>query len=535
MAETIRILVGDKLAQEGIDYLNSFEDVEVDVKTGLSEDELAKIIGQYHGLIIRSGVQVTAKVLENPGKLKGIARAGVGVDNIDLDASTAKGILVMNSAEASTVTTAELAFTLLMAMARNIGPAATIMTQGGWDRGKFVGTQLSGKTLGIVGFGRIGQTVAKRAIAFGMKVLAFDPVYNAETALDGRVRLFKSFDEILPQVDFISFHVPLNDQTRNMLNADRFAMCRDGVMIVNAARGGVIDIDAMLEAIESGKCGGAAIDVYEKEPLASDSTMRNNPKVLLTPHLGASTAEAQLAVSTDACAQLLEYLKGEGLRGAVNLGGVRFDLEPSQTRFIDLAQRMAKLLAPMCEDGISSFTTTINGNQLGNAVSTAERMALIEMLQSQLELPVNLVNVKLIADQRGISIKTVTEEAKHDTTHIRIDVQSGECNRYITGTIYADHQPRVLEINGYHMDMIPAGPMLIVLNEDKPGMIGLVGSELSDAMINIADMAISRKGDTAMMVIKIDQQPDEKIINRLRNRPGILKVAEVNLPPLNGE
>ncbi len=532
MSDKIRILVADKLAQAGIDYLQSFQDVQVDVKTGLSEDELAAIVGDYHGLIVRSGVQVTAKVLDNPGKLRSVARAGVGVDNIDLTAATAKGVLVMNSADASTITTAEHAFAMLMALARNIGPAYKTMADGGWDRGKYVGTQLSGKTLGIVGFGRIGRTVAERALVFGMNVVAFDPVFNADSALDGRVKIFKDFDEMVPELDFVSFHVPLNDHTRSMLNADRFAKAKPGLRVVNAARGGVVDIPDLLAAIESGQCGGAAIDVYESEPPAEDDPLRANPKVLCTPHLGASTSEAQQAVSTDACAQILEYLRGEGVRGAVNLGGVRFDLDPAQQPFVELAERMAKLIAVMCDQGIGNVSVTLDGELLASAGSTIERMVVINLLQSQLDDPVNVVNVKLIADERGIKSSTTIIDEPRNTPKIRIEVQTGDNTRHIVGSVFADGLPRVLDICGYYMDMVPEGNMLVLQNEDKPGMVGIVGTEMAEADMNIADMTLARLGDKAIMVLKLDSTPDEAVLNRLKARPGILKVATTSLPPI---
>lgn len=529
--EPINVLVADKLAPQGLELLKG-AGVHVDVKTGLSEDQIADIIGNYDGLLVRSGVQVTAKVLERHGRLRAIARAGVGVDNIDLDAATAKGVLVMNSAEASTITTAEHAFTLMMALARNVGPAYKTMSEGGWDRNKYVGRQLHGKTLGIVGFGRIGRTVAERGLAFGMKVLAYDPVFNAETALDGQVRMVKTFDELVTQVDFLSFHVPLNEHTRNMLNAERFAKARKGLMVVNAARGGVIDIDALIAAMDSGQCGGAALDVFEVEPLDKENPLRKHPKVLLTPHLGASTAEAQDAVSNAACAQLLEYLRGEGIRGAVNAPGVRLDLDPIQLKFVDLAQRMGRLIAPMCEAGIGEVTVTVKGSALTAAAPTIERMAVVELMSHQLDVPVNVINARLYAEQRGIKVRSVVEDEPSGTPRVRIEITSGKDKRVIAGSVFADGQPRVLEINGYHMDMVPAGTMAFLLNEDRPGMIGLVGTEFGSAGANIADMALSRRGNTAMMVLKLDATPDESLINRLRARPGILKVASVQLPPL---
>ncbi|MBI1368494.1 MAG: phosphoglycerate dehydrogenase [Planctomycetes bacterium] len=532
--DVIHILIADKLSPAGVEMLKNTENVTVDVKPGLKEDELAAIAGNYDGMIIRSGAQVTAKVLANPGKLRVIARAGVGVDNVDLDAATEKGVLVMNSADASTITTAEHAFALLMALARNIGPAYKVMTEGGWDRNKFVGRQLEGKTLGVVGFGRIGRTVAERGLAFGMKVVAVDTFLNAETALDGQVKIIKSFDEMLGMVDFVSFHVPLNDHTRNMLNAERFAKARKGFMIINAARGGVIELDALIAALDAGQCGGAALDVYEVEPLEKDSPLRKHPKILLTPHLGASTEEAQEAVSNHACAQALEYLQGKGIRGAVNAAGLRMDLEPMQIKYVELAKRMARLISPMCEKGISGVTVTCQGESLAGAASTIERMALVEVLSDALDVPVNVVNAKLFAEQRGIQTRSVIDDQPRPIAQVVIEIQSGSDRRRIVGAIYQDGQPRVLEICGYHMDMVPAGPMVLLLNEDKPGMIGLIGNEFGGAGANIADMALSRRGDTAMTVLKLDNVPAEALLTRLKSKPGIRKIAVVELPPVKG-
>jgi D-3-phosphoglycerate dehydrogenase len=533
MSEMIKILVADKLAKEGLDYLQNAGDVAVDVKVGLSEDELAAVVGEYDGLIVRSGAQVTAKVLAEPGRLRGVCRAGVGVDNIDLPAATSRGVLVMNSAEATTITTAELAFSLLMALARNIGPAYKSMTEGAWDKSKFVGRQLGGKTLGVVGFGRIGRTVAERALAFDMKVLAFDPLFAAATACDGRVKMFRNVDDMLGECDFLSFHCPLNDQTRGMLNPQRFALCKDGVLVVNAARGGIVDTEALIEALDSGKCGGAAIDVFEEEPLPGDSPLRTHPKIVTTPHLGASTAEAQAAVSKDACAQLLEYLRGEGLRGAVNIAGVRFDLDPVQMQFVDLAQRMGMLIAPMCEEGVGTVTVTVIGSQLRGAASTVERMAAVALLTGQVDPPVNVINVGVVAEERGIKLKSVAQEDGGEVQRLVIEVEGGTTVRRIVGTVYADGQPRILQIGSYHMDIVPGGPMILLLNQDQPGMIGLVGTEMGNAGVNIADMAITRAGDTAMMLINIDEMPANDIIDTIKRRPGILKVAAVMLPPLN--
>jgi D-3-phosphoglycerate dehydrogenase len=536
---TFRVLAADKLAPEGLDFLKSQPDVELVNKPGLSEDEYASLVREVDGMVVRSGVQVTAKMLANPGRLKVIARAGVGVDNIDLDAATAKGILVMNSADASTISTAEHAFALLMALSRNIGPAYKGMCEGKWERG-LIGRQLSGRTLGVVGFGRIGRTVAERALAFGMTVVAYDPFINVPTMLDGKVKMFREFTELLPHADVLTFHVPLNDQTKGMLGRETFKLCRDGVMVVNAARGGVVDEDALLEAIESNKCSGAALDVFSKEPPAKDSKLLNHPKILTTPHLGASTKEGQEAVSVAAAAGLLQYLRGQGISGAVNAGGVRVDLDPLQAAYVDLAGRMAELVSPMLTRGIATITFELNGKALAAATGTIERTALVGLLRRHLDTPVNVISVGHIAQQRGIQLRTITTEDDTLGTRLSITVAGpagavddktlpGDEVRRIVGRVYDDLRPRVVEINGYHMDMIPAGSMVLIQNEDRPGMIGTVGTEFGEAKANIADMTISRRGHTALMLLKLDAEPPAALLNRLPHRPGILKVAAVKL------
>lgn len=534
--EKFKVLAADKLDQQGLDYIESQTDAQLINKPGLSEDELAAIAGEHDAMIVRSGVKVTRKVLENPGRLKIVARAGVGVDNIDLAAATEKGILVVNTAEANTITTAEHALALMLALARNIGPAYQTMAEGGWDRNKFKGRQMAGKTLGIIGFGRIGRTIAERALAFDMKVIAYDPFINAETAMDGRVKLYKKFEELVPHADVLTFHVPLNDQTRGMLNKDTFELCRDGVLVVNASRGGVVDEDDLVPAIESGKCGGAALDVFTDEPPAEDSPLRKHPKVLTTPHLGASTVEAQQAVSIDAAASCLAYLRGEGVKGAVNAAGLRLDLSPIQQRYADLAQRMAMLIDPLVADGVSSVNTVVSGHDLASAAEMIERTTLVGLLQNHLSDPVNLINVQHIAEQRGIDAKTVKHEEDRFGSSLTIEVTAGDKTQRIVGRVYDDMKPRVVEINRYHMDMIPAEHMLVLQNEDKPGMIGMVGNAFGSASVNIADMTISRREveegrRTALMVLKLDAEVPAALLKDLKAQPGILRAAQAKLPP----
>lgn len=543
--QTFRILAADKLDPQGLAWIENQPDAELVNKPGLTEEEYAQIVGEHDAMIVRSGIKVTAKVLENPGRLRVIARAGVGVDNIDLEAATAKGILVVNTAEASTITTAELAFALMMGLLRNIGPAHKVMCEGGWDRNKYEGRQLAGKTLGVVGMGRIGRTVAERAMAFEMNVVGYDPFFNQETACEGKVKMFRDFADMLPHVDIITFHVPLNDQTRSMLNKDTFARCKDGVYVVNAARGGVVDEEDLIGALDSGKCAGAALDVFTKEPPAADNPLRTHPKILHTPHLGASTKEAQQAVSVDAAESCLTYLRGQGVKGAVNAGGLKIDLSPMQRRYVDLAQRMALLVSPMITRGISTVTIELLGGGLTAGQSMIERTALVTLLKDHLSDPVNIINVSQVAEKRGIKVRTVLVDEdgpRGSELTIQIDgpptavddkTHPADKTRRVVGRVYDDLRPRIVEINGYHMDMVPAGQMLLLQNEDRPGMIGLVGSVFGEAGVNIADMTISRRDSTALMLLKLDGEPSAKVLETLKSKPGILKAASVKLAAEN--
>ncbi len=542
----MRILVADKLADEGLEVLKS-EQMEYDVKVGLKEEELAEIVGQYDALIVRSGAKATAKVLANPGKLRAIARAGVGVDNIHLPTATEKGILVLNTAEASTLSTAEHALALMLSLARKIPQAHAALKSGNLDwkkRSAYQGTQLAGKTLGVVGLGRIGRTVAGRALAMEMNVIGFDPFFTAATALDGKVKLVRDFDEFLSQLDVISFHVPGGEGTRHLLNRERlFGKCKPNLLVVNDARGEVVDEMALAEALKEKKIAGAAIDVYATEPPAKDHPLLALENVVLTPHLGASTDEAQTAVSVDACKAIVAYLKKGEIRGAVNAGGVKLDLPADEAAFADLATRMGAILAPLCEKGYKTITLRVHGRKAQKLATTLLRLATVQLLQPFMEsTSVNVINVEHHARQRGIELAQINEANPPaglvgDVLEIRADVPGGEYNR-ILGTVYADNLPRVLRINNYAMDMIPEGSMVLIVNKDQPGVIGTVGSTFGDAQMNIADMVISRAAGTdgqisALMVLKTDGPVPESLCNRLKARPGILWVRSVMLPPRN--
>ncbi len=537
-----KILVADKLAEEGLEFLKQ-AGASFDVKVGLKEDELAAVVGGYDALIVRSGAKVTAKVLENPGSLKAIARAGVGVDNIDLDAATGKGILVLNTAEASTLSTAEHALALMMSLARKIPAANQALRTGALDwkkRSIFQGTQLAGKTLGVVGLGRIGRTVASRAIAMEMKVLGFDPFFSGETALDGKVKLVRNFDEFLKQIDVITFHVPGGEQTKHLLNRERlFNVAKPNLLVINDARGEVVDEFALADALKEKKIAGAALDVYQVEPPAKDHPLFALENAVLTPHLGASTDEAQTAVSVEACKAIVAYLNSGEIRGAVNAGGIKLDLPADEAPFAKLAARIGALLAGYCEGGYKTITLRVSGTKATKHLSTLLRLATVELLKPHLSTPVNVINVEHVARSRGIELVQIHEPQPPaglvgDIVGIRVDQPNGESHR-VLGTVYADSLPRVLRIDGFAMDMIPEGQMVIIVNKDQPGVIGTVGTSFGDEKVNIADMVISREKDsegaaTALMVLKVDSEPPVALLNRLRARPNIVRVKSMNLP-----
>jgi D-3-phosphoglycerate dehydrogenase len=536
-----RILVADKLAGEGLEALKA-SGMEYDEKIGLKEDQLAAEVGNYDALIVRSGAKITAKVMENPGKLKVIARAGVGVDNIHLPTATAKGILVLNTAAASTLSTAEHALALMFALARKIPSAHAHVAAGPakWEKAKYQGTQLAGKTLGVVGLGRIGQTVASRALAMDMKVVGFDPYFSGASALEGKVPLIRDFDEFLSQIDVITFHVPGGEGTKHLLNRDRlFNKCKPSLLIVNDARGEVIDEYALADALKEKKVAGAAVDVFVKEPMPQDHPLLKLDNVVLTPHLGAQTEEAQTAVSVDAATAIIAYLNTGEIRGAVNAGGLKLDLPPDEAPLMDLARRIGMLLGGVNEGGIKQITLRASGTRAPKHMNTLLRLAAVELLRPHLQEPANVINVEHVARERNIELVQIHEPEPPaglvgDIVGVRVVSGTGESHR-ILGTVYADRLPRILRIDGFAMDMVPEGTMVVIVNNDLPGVIGTVGTLFGDAKVNIADMVISREVQPdgkaqALMVIKTDSAPTDALLSSLRSRPGIIRVKNVELP-----
>jgi len=531
----VRILIADKLDQSVVQDLQATENVEVDVKPGLSEDQLAEIVGQYDGMIIRSGVTVTAKVLEKPGQLRAVARAGVGVDNVDLAAATKAGVLVMNTPDANTISTAEHAFGMLLAMARNIPQACVDTKAGNWNRNKFVGKQLAGKLLCLVGLGRVGRAVAERALAFKMTVWAYDPLFPEETALDGKVRVVRDLDELLAKADFISMHAPLTDQTKRMIGAEQLAKMKPSAILVNCARGELIDEDALADAVKNKKIAGAAVDVYSEEP-PGKLAMFEQENLIATCHLGASTKEAQLAVSKEAAQVMLDYLLNGTIRGAVNVPGLPPTLTDKDRSYVDLVQRMAALVSPLAEKGIKSVQVTATSSQLERVLPLLLRTALVKLLGRFLETPLNVINAELAANNTGIQTTYSTKSSRTpDSDRVVVEVAGNGYTHRIEGTVTPNGLPYILDIDGYRMQMVPEGAMVIQFNEDQPGVIGLVGTLFGNYKVNIADLTLSRQDSRALMVFKIDAPPPAMVIDQLKKSSTQIKfVATVDLPKIDG-
>lgn len=524
-----RVLVSDKLAQEGIDILKKVADV--DVNTGLSEEELCKIIGDYDALVIRSGTTVTAKVLEAGSKLRIIGRAGVGVDNVDVPVATEKGVIVVNSPGGNTLAAAELAVAMLLALSRNIPQAYCSMTKKEWARSKYVGNEVYTKTLGILGLGKIGQAVAKRCQAFEMKVIAYDPFIGKEAAEALGVEVV-DFDECLKRSDYLSLHLPKNKETLGMISTKQFAMMKDGVRIVNAARGGIIDDAALIEALKSGKCAGAALDVYITEPPDFSSEVFSLPNVVTTPHLGASTEEAQTNVAIDVAEQIVDVFEGKSARSAVNMPALSPEVLAAVQPYLPLAERMASLAAQTIEGRPSQINIKYSGELSTIETGPITRSVLVGLLRPVLGESINMVNAPVIAKSRGLEVAdTKTADATDYASLLTISITTDKGVNEIAGTLFGTKDMRIVRMGGYPMDLVPEGYMLVSIHTDKPGIIGQVGTILGKKGINIASMFVGRKtiGDVALMVLNVDSQIPEDVIAEIVAVAGIDTVKQVQL------
>lgn len=531
----IRILVADQIAEEGLATLRARPEVAVDVKTGLTPEQLGAVVGDYEGMIIRSGVKVTAEALARPGKLRVIARAGVGVDNVDVPAATAAGVLVINTPDANTVSTAEHSIAMMLSLFRLIPHAHAHVLAGKWERKAFTGSQAAGKVLGIVGLGRVGRAVAERALGLQMTVLAFDPLLSADTAMDGRVRMVHDLNALLPQVDCLTLHASMTADSKKMIGPQQLALMKKTAVLINCARGGLVDEAALTQALNSGALAGAAVDVFSAEP-PTDNPLLTAKNIVLTPHLGASTHEAQTAVSTEAVDSLLSYLLTGTIRGAVNVAGLPANLTARDRAYLDLTARMGAILSPLCTGGIDRVEVVAQGGDTLAALSpTLALQAVVDLMSPHIEGRLNMVNAKDFVRERGIILQHANQSARRDYYEVvTLKIESRKQSHTVEGAVFQDGYPRILGVDGYRMEMIPDGLLVLIFNDDRPGVIGLVGTLLGNHRINIADMFLSRRAKTALMVLKIDGTVPDPVLDELRSSPAILSVRTVTLPALAG-
>jgi D-3-phosphoglycerate dehydrogenase len=513
----IKVLITDKLAQEGIDLINATEGAQAVVKTGISEDELAKIIGEYDGLIIRSETKVMAKVLANPGKLKGIARAGVGVDNVDVTEATRKGILVMNTPGGNTVSAAEHTMGLILAMSRNIVSACNSLKSGAWDRKKYMGNQLNGKVLGVIGLGRIGMAVAKMAKGFNMKILGYDPFAAPTEAEKLGVEVTDNLERIFKESDYITVHVPKNEQTLNMIDAPQIAMMKRSVRLINCARGGIINEDALYNALAEKRIAGAALDVFSAEPPANVH-FKELENCVVTPHLGASTEEAQVEVAVEAAQILVDALKGGPIRNAVNAPSVAGAMPPIVREYAELARRIGTLVSTIAPGHIKGVDVQYRGSIAEMAVELVTLHFAIGLLQKHFDMPLNIVNVSVLAKERGISMnETKNAEARDVAASFSAKVTTDKVVRTVTGSVFGGKLLRIIEIDGFNIEMTPQGAVVVIFNEDRPGVIGSVGTLCGKHNINICTMGVGQKlaEHKAILAVSLDKAPDAKVIEEI--------------------
>lgn len=528
----LKVFVADPISDLGLQQLTEAEDIAVEKKTGLSEDELVAVIGDYDALLVRSQTRVTERVLEAGKRLKVVGRAGVGVDNIDLDAATKRGVIVINAPDGNTITTCEHTFAMMMALARHIPQAYRKTVDGTWDRKSFLGVELRNKVLGVLGMGRIGSEVAKRAKAFGMEIIGYDPFLSEDRAEKMGVRL-GSVDDIIRQADFITVHTPLTNETRHMISKPQFEVMKRGMRMINCARGGIIDEMALKEAIDEGIVAGAAFDVFEEEPPRPDHPFLGHPNIIVTPHLGASTVEAQENVAIDVSEQVLHILRGEAFKNAVNMPPVPPAVHAKLEPYYELGGKLGSLLAQMTEGAVNEVVVNYSGELSDVDTTPLTRYVLAGILSHHLgREQVNIVNALHLAKTRGVEIVTQKSTAtKSFTNLITVTMKTRDGQRSVAGTLLNGYGARIVQVDPYPVDIPPSGHILLILHTDKPGIIGRVGTLLGNNDVNIATMQVGRKvvGGSAIMVLTIDKPAPKQVIQELLKLPDLTNAKEITL------
>jgi D-3-phosphoglycerate dehydrogenase / 2-oxoglutarate reductase len=517
-----RVLISDALSPAAVQiFKDRGVDVEFQPDLGKDKDKLAAVVGKFDGLAVRSATKVTAKILERADQLKVIGRAGIGVDNIDIAAATAKGIIVMNTPFGNSITTAEHAITLMLSLARQIPQADTSTQAGKWEKNKFMGVEITGKTLGIIGCGNIGSIVADRAIGLKMKVVAYDPFLSPERAITLGVEKVELAD-LIRRADFITLHTPLTDKTRNILGAEALAATRKGVRIVNCARGGLVDEKALRAALDCGHVAGAAFDVFTEEP-ATANPLFGHPNVVCTPHLGAATTEAQENVALQVAEQMSDYLLRGAIANAVNFPSITAEEAPRLRPFITLAEKLGSFAGQLTETGLSKVQIACDGEVAKMNTRAITCAAIAGLLRPMLE-DVNGVSAPIVAKERGIAVEETKREDESDyESLITVTVTTERTTRNVSGTVFADGRPRIVNIKGIRMDAEFGASMLYITNLDRPGFIGRFASVLGEAGINIATFHVGREapGANAVALIEVDGDVPAEVLAKVQALPQV--------------
>jgi D-3-phosphoglycerate dehydrogenase len=527
------IYIADKLSQEAVDVLSSESCIHIENQPGLPLEEKLELVRRCHGLIVRSATQVDEALLAVAENLEVVVRAGVGIDNIDVNAATRKGVVVQNVPEGNTRSAAEHTVAMILSLARNVPQACADLRAGRWERTKYVGTELQGKTLGLVGVGKIGAQVLQMAQGLGMSAIIYDPYISPQKADEMGVKMATTIEELVAAVHFLTVHVPLVPETRNLISADLLAKARPGLFVINCARGGIVDEDGLVAALESGQVKGAALDVFSTEP-PENRKLLDHPGVVVTPHLGASTREAQSNVAVGAAQLLLDYFVHGRLGSPINTISLAPDLRAGVQPFFDLAYRLGRLQSQLLEGNPSRFRIRLFGDMFeGELIHYLKSAALSGFLEDRSAQPVNAINAQHLASEKGIAVEEVSEgRSKYFHEMIKIVVEDSAGRREVGGTIRGHRGLRLVSLNEYQFDAVLEGRLLIVQNEDRPGMIGTIGNTLASHKANVSSMSLGRdqSGGNAVALLNLDNDVDSRVVEQLAQSEGIIDVKLVRLP-----
>lgn len=528
----MKVIVTDEISEKGLELLQKDPRVHLDVRLGLETSELHQLIGDYDAIITRSGTQVDAELLNHAKKLKIVARAGVGIDNVDVTAASERGIIVVNAPFGNTNSAAEHSMAILLSMCRNVPDANASLKSGQWQRAPFTGHELKHKTMGIIGLGKVGGRVALRARAFEMDVVVYDPYISEKRAVDFGTRLV-SLDELVGMADVISVHTPLNEETRDLITAEHFAKMKNGVLIVNCARGGIINESAMLEALESDKVAGAAFDVWSEEPPKSEvlKKMIAHPRMVVTPHLGANTFEAQTNVAIDVSREILNLLDGKPMENAVNIARFDPDLMSQMRPFMELAALLGDFISQLAPENPGKVSFNYTGKLAAHDCMPITVAGLAALLNRCTDQEINMVNASLVAERRGLIVEqSRSTESNFFSNLITLTLETSQGKRTIAGTLF-EGTPKIVKMRDYATDFTPEEHMLVMTYEDRPGLIGKIGTILGEAEVNIGAMNLGRraKGGEAMVVLSVDSQVGEETLAKLVDAVGARFVKTVHL------